>query len=142
MPDRSEQSVIATGFLRLGAWNDEPNDPADYQYDRLEDLVHTTSSAFLGLTVKCARCHAHKFDPITQDDYYRMAAAFWAGPVAPDRPREHLGGPTAEELGFSEVLGWTDVTANPAPLHVLKNGDRHHPLREVIPASLSFLPGS
>ena len=48
---RSEASVIATGFLRLGAWNDEPNDPLDYQYDRLEELVHTTSSAFLGLVV-------------------------------------------------------------------------------------------
>ncbi len=73
LPDRNERSVIATGFLRLGTWNDEPNEPLDYQYDRLEDMVHTTSSAFLGMTVKCARCHSHKFDPITQEDYYRMA---------------------------------------------------------------------
>jgi hypothetical protein len=64
LPDRTEESVIATGFLRLGTWNDEPNDKLDYQYDRLEDLVHTTSSAFLALTVKCARCHSHKFDAI------------------------------------------------------------------------------
>ncbi|MEZ6086809.1 MAG: DUF1549 domain-containing protein [Pirellulaceae bacterium] len=79
LPDRSEESVIATGFLRLGAWNDEPNDKLDYQYERLEDLVHTTSSAFLALTVKCARCHSHKFDAITQEDYYRMASAFGRG---------------------------------------------------------------
>ena len=58
--NRSEQSVIGTGFLRLGTWNDEPNDRLDYQYERLEDLVHTTSSAFFALTVKCARCHSHK----------------------------------------------------------------------------------
>jgi len=136
--DRTEQSVIATGFLRLGTWNDEPNIPADYQYDRLEDLVHATSSVFLGLTVKCARCHAHKFDPIHQDDYYRMASAFWAGPVA--RSGKTLGGPTAEEVGFPQVLAWTDISATPAALHVLKNGERTKPLHAIVPASLSSIP--
>jgi hypothetical protein len=130
LPDRNTQSVIATGFLRLGTWNDEPNDPDDYQYERLEDLVHVTSSAFLGLTTKCARCHDHKFDPIPQADYYRMAAAFWPGPISA-RGRELLGGPTADELGFSDVLGWTDITTSPQPLHVLKNGERSHPLEAV-----------
>ncbi|QDU48477.1 PSD1 and planctomycete cytochrome C domain-containing protein [Gimesia panareensis] len=139
IPDRSERSVIATGFLRLGTWNDEPNDPQDYQYDRLEDLVHTTSSAFLGMTVKCARCHSHKFDPITQEDYYRMASAFWAGPVAP-ADRGLLGGPSPEQLGFKEVLGWTDLSATPRALHILKNGERLHPLQKVKPASLSMVP--
>lgn len=139
IPNRSKRSVIATGFLRLGTWNDEPNDPLDYQYDRLEDLVHTTSSAFLGMTVKCARCHAHKFDPITQEDYYRMASAFWAGPIAP-RARKLLGGPNPDELGFSDVLGWTDLNAETPPLYVLKNGEREHPLQKVIPASLSMIP--
>ena len=45
-------------------------------YERLTDWVDTTGSAFLGLTVGCARCHDHKFDPITQDDYFRLQAAF------------------------------------------------------------------
>lgn len=139
LPDRDEQSVVATGFLRLGPWNDEPNEPLDYQYERLEDLVHATSSAFLGLTVKCARCHAHKFDPITQEDYYRMGAAFWAGPIAP-RDRELLGGPSEEELGYEKVLGWTDVSRDPPPLHMLKNGERQHPIHEVTPATLSIFP--
>ncbi len=139
IPNRSEASVIATGFLRLGTWNDEPNDPADYQYDRLEDLVHTTSSAFLALTVKCARCHSHKFDPITQDDYYRMASAFWAGPIAA-RGRDLLGGPSHEELGFRDVLAWTDLGRSARPLQLLKNGQREHPLHEVVPASLSMVP--
>lgn len=134
----NEGSVIATGFLRLGTWNDEPNDPADYQYDRLEDLVHTTSSAFLGMTVKCARCHSHKFDAITQDDYYRMASAFWAGPI--DRGGKTLGGVTAKELGYDQVLGWTDTGLAPRPLFVLKNGERKQPLHKVVPATLSMLP--
>ncbi len=139
IPNRTEQSVIATGFLRLGTWNDEPNDQADYQYERLEDLVHTTSSAFLAFTVKCARCHDHKFDAITQEDYYRMASAFWAGPI-PAGSRANLGGPTEETLGFKNVLGWTDLSPIPGPLYVLKNGERHQPLHEVIPASLSSIP--
>lgn len=136
IPDRTEASVIATGFLRLGTWNDEPNDKLDYQYERLEDLVHTTSSAFLALTVKCARCHSHKFDAITQEDYYRMASAFWAGPLLTGK----LGGPTVERLGFKDVLGWTDDGPKPKPLHILKSGERHQPLGEVVPASLSSIP--
>ena len=139
VPDRSEQTVIATGFLRLGTWNDEPNDPQDYKYERLEDMVHTTSSAMLGLTVKCARCHEHKFDPILQADYYRMAAAFWAGPIEP-REREYLGGPSAEELGMQEVLGWTDLSPTPPPLHLLKSGERSQPQQVVDPGPLSFVP--
>lgn len=137
--NRSEQSAIATGFLRLGTWNDEPNDPEDYKYDRLEDLVHTTSSTFLAITVKCARCHEHKFDPITQEDYYRMGAAFWAGPIAA-RDSKLLGGPNTDELGFAEVLGWTDLGPTSRPLYVLKNGEREDPLHAVVPASLSLVP--
>ena len=137
--DRSEQSVIATGFLRLGTWNDEPNDPHEYKYERLEDMVHATSSAFLGLTVKCARCHDHKFDPILQLDYYRMAAAFWAGSIEP-RERDLLGGPSKDELGFENVFGWTDLSPNPKPLHLLKKGDPKHPLGEVAPAHLATIP--
>ncbi len=132
---RSESSVIATGFLRLGTWDDEPNDPAEYQYERLEDLVHVTTTAFLGWTVKCARCHDHKFDPIPQTDYYRVAAAFWPGPVA-HRQRELLGGPSTEELGYN-VLGWTDITRTPAPLHLLKKGNVNRPGPEVPPGSLT-----
>ena len=139
LPDRNEKSIIATGFLRLGTWNDEPNEPLDYQYDRLEDLVHTTSSAFLAMTVKCARCHSHKFDPITQEDYYRMGSAFWAGPISA-RDRGLLGGPNADELGVADVLGWTDLGRTPRPLHVLKNGEREQPLHAVTPASLSMIP--
>ena len=99
LPDRSLQTVIATGFLRLGTWNDEPNDPEDYKYERIEDLVHVTTTAFLGVTVKCARCHDHKFDPIPQRDYYRIAAAFWPGPIEP-RERELLGGPSRRGTGI------------------------------------------
>jgi mono/diheme cytochrome c family protein len=139
IPDRTECSVVATGMLRLGTWNDEPNDAQDYKYERLEDLVHVTSSAFLGLTVKCARCHDHKFDPIPQTDYYRMAAAFWPGAIEP-RDSTHQGGPTPEELGYENVLGWTDLSASPTPLHLLKNGERDKPGIAVDAGALTVVP--
>lgn len=135
LADRTEDTVIATGFLRLGTWNDEPNDPLEYKYERIEDLVHTTSTAFLGLTVKCARCHDHKFDPIPQVDYYRLAAVFWAGHVEP-RGADLLGGPSRDELGYA-VLGYTDRGREPPPLHLLRKGDPHRPEYEIAPGMLS-----
>jgi len=132
---RDEQSLIATGMIRAGTWNDEPNDPADYQYTRLEDMVHTTSSAFIGLTVKCARCHDHKFDPIRQTDYYRFANAFWSGFIG----QANLGGPSEKELG-STAFGWTDRNAKVTPLHLLINGERQKPAELVRPASISTIP--
>ncbi len=136
LADKTEETVVATGLLRIGTWDDEPNDALEYKYERLEDLVHVTGSAFLGLTVKCARCHDHKFDPIPQTDYYRLASAFWAGFIEP-RGRELMGGPSKEELGF-DVLGWTDRADIP-PLMLLKKGDPHRPVDEVKPATLSFV---
>ncbi|HEV8542069.1 MAG TPA: DUF1549 and DUF1553 domain-containing protein [Verrucomicrobiae bacterium] len=70
----------ATGFLVAGAW-DQVKSPDEVltknqRADELHDIVSTTASAFLGLTVGCARCHDHKFDPISQKDYYAMKAIF------------------------------------------------------------------
>jgi uncharacterized protein DUF1553/uncharacterized protein DUF1549/cytochrome c len=70
----------ATGFLVAGAWDQvKGQDPvlrANQRADEMHDLVSTTGSTFLGLTIGCARCHDHKFDPILQTDYYRVRAIF------------------------------------------------------------------
>jgi mono/diheme cytochrome c family protein len=63
LPDADARSMIATGFLRLGHWDDEPADPDTDRYDQLDDIVSTVGQAFLGLTIGCARCHDHKFEP-------------------------------------------------------------------------------
>jgi hypothetical protein len=68
--------IIATGYYRLGLWDDESADPPQTRYDELDDWVTVTSQAMLGLTMNCARCHDHKLDPIPQKDYYRMVAFF------------------------------------------------------------------
>lgn len=69
-------SITATGYYRLGTWDDEPADPLQSKYDDLDNIVSTTSQAFLGLTVGCARCHDHKIDPLPQTDYYGLLSFF------------------------------------------------------------------
>ncbi len=68
------ESLTATGYFRLGIWDDEPVDALQARYDALDDVITTTGQAFLGLTVNCARCHDHKIDPIPQKDYYSLLA--------------------------------------------------------------------
>ena len=72
----TSDTIIATGYYRLGLWDDEPADPLLAYYDGLDDIVATTGQTMLGLTMNCARCHDHKIDPIPQRDYYQMVAFF------------------------------------------------------------------
>jgi len=76
LPDPSAEDLVATGYYRLGLWDDEPADKLQARYDWLDDIVSTTGQVFLGLTINCARCHDHKIDPVSQRDYYAMLAFF------------------------------------------------------------------
>jgi len=79
----------ATGFLVGGPWDQvkspDPVLTANQRADELHDMVSTVGTAFLGLTVGCARCHNHKFDPIPQSDYYALVASL-AGVTHGERP--------------------------------------------------------
>src|SRR5215813_1457403 len=77
-PD-SPEAMIATGYLQLGPEGGGGGERG--RQDALDDLITTTSLTFMGMTVGCARCHDHKFDPIPQKDFYRIQAIF-----APTRP--------------------------------------------------------
>ena len=69
--------LIATGFNRNTLLNEEGGiDPEEFHWYSLIDRVNTTASVWLGLTLGCAQCHNHKFDPFTQNDYYRFLAFF------------------------------------------------------------------
>ena len=70
------RGVVATGFLALGPMAMAQRDPIQKKYDVVDEQIDTTSKAFLGLTVACARCHDHKFDPILTSDYYALAGIF------------------------------------------------------------------
>ncbi len=74
-PD-SVEAQTATGFFRVGLWDDEPADRPLARYEVLDDIVTNVGQGFLGMTVDCARCHDHKKDPIPQADYYRLLAFF------------------------------------------------------------------
>ena len=69
-------ATIATGYARLGTWDALSTDHPQRWQDYLNDVTDTTGSVVLGLTVGCAKCHNHKYDRISQSDYYRMQAFF------------------------------------------------------------------
>jgi mono/diheme cytochrome c family protein len=77
MPGRRLDQLVATGFHRNTLINQEGGtDDEQFRIDAVVDRVNTTGAAFLGLTVGCARCHEHKFDPISQRDFYQLFAVF------------------------------------------------------------------
>ena len=72
----NERGIVATGFLALGPKPLAQQDRLKMIYDVVDEQIDTVSKAFLGLTVACARCHDHKFDPILTKDYYSLASIF------------------------------------------------------------------
>ncbi len=72
----NRRGIVATGFLALGAKALAQTDKKKMLYDVYDEQVDVTSRAFLGLTVACARCHNHKFDPILAKDYYALVSMF------------------------------------------------------------------
>ena len=86
-------ALVGTGFLAAGPWDESSQmgildgtiDKLVAQYLDRDDMITTTMSSFLGLTVHCARCHDHKFDPISATDYYSLQAVF-AGVDRSNRP--------------------------------------------------------
>ena len=76
LPEKTADSQIATGMLRLMPWDDEPADRKQHFFDVMDDNVRTVTEGFLAMTAGCARCHDHKGDPIPQADYYKFVSFF------------------------------------------------------------------
>jgi hypothetical protein len=75
LPGATQADVVATGFHRNTMLDEEGGvDPLEYRFYNLVDRVATTGRAWLGLTLGCAQCHAHKFDPLSQREYYQVMA--------------------------------------------------------------------
>ncbi len=158
-PDSGE-ALIATGYLACGPL-DVVEANARSRSNELDDLVSTTGSVVLGLTIGCARCHDHKYDPIKQTDYYRMSAIF-----APTERREsdipgiaaqckinqqnsskHDSFDLAEQIETIQIrrespaLTVSDKSRSFPVSHVLVRGDAYHLGAEVQPGFICSLPG-
>ena len=95
LPDATDQQRLATGFLRNSMNTHEGGTlPEEYRVIYIADKIDTVSTVFMGLTMRCAQCHDHKYDPISQRDYYRFYAFF----------------DTAHEPGMGAVNGNTAPT--------------------------------
>ena len=68
--------ITAPGFLSIGSWFDMETDPNRLRLEMVDEMVNTTTQAFMGLSVSCARCHDHKFDPVPTADYYALGGIF------------------------------------------------------------------
>ena len=107
LPDADAASITATGYHRLGVWDDEPADRTLARYDYLDDIVRTSGEVFLGMTIGCARCHDHKIDPISAKDYYSMLSFF--ANVSPHRNAQ------------SNLIKVTAIKPDPQLVHTRKN---------------------
>jgi hypothetical protein len=87
--DAGTEGLVATGFYRLGPWEADNMVKEVKRQDYLDEVTSSVGAAFLGMTLGCARCHDHKYDPITAKDYYEMQAFF--APIEHNEvPAEHV----------------------------------------------------
>ena len=110
-------AVALTGFITSGSTvtNVDGVDREKAKYDKLDDIVSATGSAFLALTIGCARCHDHKYDPIAQKDYYRLVGFFLPGGA---RDRQIAIGRSGSKV---KGLAWNGGNKKKNPL--LERGD-------------------
>lgn len=91
--EQRNERLIATGFLAIGPRNLAENNPLQYVMENVNEQIETISQVFLGLSVGCARCHDHKFDPIPAADYYALAGILRSSElmIGPAAPRGYFG---------------------------------------------------
>ena len=142
--DVMAQRVIATGFLMVGQKEISEPDKVKTVLDIVDDQIDVTSRTFLGLTVACARCHDHKFDPIPTLDYYAMAGIFNSTSSMPhlDIVSMWQEYPLFQQPGQEEpfiVMAAKD--GEPANMHVLIRGNHHTPGEEAPRRFLQIIAG-
>jgi hypothetical protein len=113
------QSIVATAFAFLGEGAHSPVDVREEQIRRIDNQIDVLGKTFLGLTLACARCHDHKFDPISQRDYYGLAGYFKSSryqqaPLDDDRNRTALAELRAHVLPFRDQPAIAALLRSPA----------------------------
>lgn len=141
--DDEADSLIATGYLRMGQWDStasifEEEDRLRAEF--LADLTNTTASAFLGMTMSCCQCHDHKYDPLSQADHFRFRA-FFAGVT----PRDDLVIDQADEVerirSHNEAVDAQVETLRAARDQIDKDSETDKPCFEVLESRIAALLG-
>ena len=136
-PEQTDAMQDAVAVWTLGEW---PNAldayPEMLEYARRTDQVSTLGEMALGLTVGCANCHDHKYDPLTQRDYFGLEAIFAASETWNRNTGRKAWG-QGERTAHRQVRHAT----TPLPIRLLKRGDLHQPTGLIGPALPGFLPG-
>jgi hypothetical protein len=133
LPEASKAERAATAFHRNTLINEEGGtDPEQFRVESVNDRVNTTGTVWLGLTIGCAQCHTHKYDPITHRDYYRLFAFFNSGadrndtgPTVPVRRGEFLSPEGTPAAPATAPAGSAGRAGKPAELMVM--AERPHP---------------
>jgi len=126
VPDQKNKELGQ--FIHLGTRLQDNSNPNDKQFHRLDDMVATTGTAFLGISFGCARCHDHPVDPMTTEEYYQLTATFWDQvKEAPQASRKRI----AIEITEPRVLrkgSWSSPGAKVSPgfLKVLSRKEDSH----------------
>jgi hypothetical protein len=139
-------ALIATGYHVCGTWDQVAHLEGSAEmrkatrFDELEDLVGTLGQTFLGLTINCARCHDHKFDPISQKEYYQVTALL-GGVTQEEHERSKIAlAATPGQTGFAGIAH-AIIPHQPPVYAVLERGDYRKPGAVVTPAGLNALGG-
>jgi len=135
-PEQAEAMADAVAVWTLGQW---PNAfdafPDKLAYVRRNDQVVTLSEAMLGLSVGCANCHHHKYDPLSQRDYFGLEAVF-AGSETFNRTTGNVAWVNGEKSHYRALRH----AAEPVGVHLLRRGELNQPAGRILPAAPAFLP--
>jgi hypothetical protein len=138
-PDGGEvypDGLIATTFLSNGVWDRGDADKEKIVGDMVDDQIDTVGKAFLGLTLGCARCHDHKFDPVSQEDYYALAGIFYSTHILKD-----LGAKGAEYvMNRVPLVPKAQVEARERQLRLIAENQAKLAAIEKTPHSAEFAP--
>ncbi len=136
--ETSPRAYEATGFNRCYPDMVDLNDQKLRRQNALNDITETTALVFLGLTLGCARCHDHKFDPLLQSDFYRLQAFFTPARFRDDLPIEDQAATArnrrASEPKSSQARGIDEAGPIAPPTFFLRRGELSQPGPEVLPA--------
>jgi hypothetical protein len=136
----TSDGIVATSLLVCGPWDQAGNAQSNAtqraitREDELEDMLGVVGQSFLGLTVNCARCHAHKFDPIPHEDYYRLKSVFDG---VKHGERSIVAGDACTTSKERAAVSYAGTRVQPAPTRRLIRGEVNSPDEVVTPGALT-----